>query len=505
MRSSLHVRTGRRPAGRHVAVAAALGIAMIGSPAAVGSAAAAARCTPDARDVFAGAPRYQDLRGAVEIRNGSATQVLTRGDLGVGDAVVGDEFGAALALERTGNGCAVLVIGAPGAYGGVGAVYVAVESPAGGFHPAGVQTLVAPAGAAGDRVGEALLISRSATSDAAGAYELWVGAPRRDRGSAADAGALERYRVVLAPDSGSVGVSHGQTLAQGTASVPGTTAEAGDRFGEVLAGAQRGVVVGVPREDVGSAVDAGMVSMIGAPAGASTYRSLRNITQDSAGIAGTAESGDRFGAAVAACARVIGVPGEDVGSIRDAGMAQLLEGCDPLDLQPGRAVHQDSAGVPGASEAGDRFGAAVVERQVFEDGGSAYVGIPGEDLGSAVDAGAFVGEYSGCPDETCPWSAWTQGDRLAGAAESGDAVGTTLSVRHFYGVSEPGVHETSFPLAGAPGEDIGSVVDAGAAYSRATDENGASVEVVRTFSEGPVAGLRFGTVFASDTYGYPSP
>ncbi|MDQ1513253.1 MAG: hypothetical protein QOC59_1095, partial [Microbacteriaceae bacterium] len=102
------------------------------------------------------------------------------------------------------------------------------------------------------------------------------------------------------------------------------------------------------------------------------------------------------------------------------------------------------------------------------------------------------------------WRGFTQGDDLAGAPETGDQLGSSLFVRHFYRPNEADqiVHETSFPLAGAPGEDLGSVRDAGGAYGRALAGGGVDLVAV-TFSAGPRAELRFGTVFASDTYGYP--
>jgi hypothetical protein len=488
---------GPRGLARLTAAAALLLLPLLTAPAAV----AESVCADDDRDVFAGAPRYSGSRGAVDVHQaGRAPQVLTRSSLHAGAATAGDEFGASVAHERSGTGCALLVIGAPGVNHGRGAVYVAVDSATGFAHgPAAL--VVAPPGTGADRFGERVLLSRSVT-DGPDTFDLWVGAPRRDVGSATDAGAIERYRLTRTPGTDGVAVMHVQTLRQGTTAVPGTTAEVGDRFGEVLAGAERGIVVGVPHEDVGTRIDAGMVTMIGWSAG--TYRGLRNLTQNTAGVAGTAESGDRFGAALTDCANVIGAPGEDLGRLADAGMVQVLNGCDPRHLSPARGLTQNSPGVPGADEAGDRLGAAVALTFSAEDGTSVFIGIPGEDLGSVRDAGAVVGEYA-CGVPPCGWRGFTQGEDLAGAAEAGDRLGSSLALRDFYRVDEGGsvVHETSFPLAGAPGEDLGAVRDAGAAYGRALNGSGGVDLTSVKFSAGPRTGLGFGTVIATDTYGYP--
>jgi hypothetical protein len=120
------------------------------TPGSARDAAAAPACTSSALDRFAGAPRYKRSSGAVDIRQrDKPPRVLTRGSIGAGRPVAGAEFGRALAQERTGTGCDVLVIGAPGV-AGKGAVYLAVDS-ADGFHCR--VTVTAPAGATGDRFG----------------------------------------------------------------------------------------------------------------------------------------------------------------------------------------------------------------------------------------------------------------------------------------------------------------------------------------------------------------
>src|SRR4051794_18537414 len=134
--------------GTSLVIAALLAAALPAATArAAPEASAAAACSANANDVFAGAPRHDASRGAVDVRQaGRPALVVTRSSLNAGARTAGDRFGSALALERTGAGCAVLAIGAPGA-DGTGAVYVAVDT-GDGFVSAG--TLRAPAGAAGD-------------------------------------------------------------------------------------------------------------------------------------------------------------------------------------------------------------------------------------------------------------------------------------------------------------------------------------------------------------------
>ena len=91
------------------------------------------------------------------------------------------------------------------------------------------------------------------------------------------------------------------------------------------------------------------------------------MTQNTAGVGDTAESGDLFGDALAFAApglgdpvtRLgVGVPSEDAGSA-DQGMVQVFPMTD-LDGEGGYT--QASPGMPGGVDAGDRFGSAVAVR-----------------------------------------------------------------------------------------------------------------------------------------------
>jgi hypothetical protein len=100
---------------------------------------------------------------------------------------------------------------------------------------------------------------------------------------------------------------------------------------------------------------------------------VRAFDQDSPGMAGSAEAGDALGSSVSSARHrgrlvfLAGSPGETVGTARNAGMVQTLG--------TGDGWTQQSPGIPGGAEAGDRMGASL--------GGSVssrpVVGIPGED------------------------------------------------------------------------------------------------------------------------------
>ncbi|WP_329339302.1 VCBS repeat-containing protein [Streptomyces sp. NBC_00663] len=114
------------------------------------------------------------------------------------------------------------------------------------------------------------------------------------------------------------------------------------------------------------------------------------LNQDSPGVPGTAEKGDRFGTDVRlgdvdgdGCLDVLtGVPGEDIGSVADAGAVVVLSGrADGLTgAGSHQVVTQETGNVPGTAEPGDAFGTAVHLGDANGDGlADAAVGAPGEN------------------------------------------------------------------------------------------------------------------------------
>ena len=122
--------------------------------------------------------------------------------------------------------------------------------------------------------------------------------------------------------------------------------------------------------------------------------------QDVPGVAGGVEPGDRFGASLAVGqfdftgldALVVGVPGEDIGSIPDAGAIHVLYTAGAIEgtLGGGTQIwYQNVGGIEGSSGASDEYGAALATGDVTGDGiGDVVVGIPGETIGGHPRAGA---------------------------------------------------------------------------------------------------------------------
>ncbi|MEU7647810.1 FG-GAP-like repeat-containing protein [Streptomyces huasconensis] len=103
----------------------------------------------------------------------------------------------------------------------------------------------------------------------------------------------------------------------------------------------------------------------------------QKFDQNLPGVPGAEEDGDRFGRAVAVgdvtgdgyADVAVGVAGEDVGSVSNAGAVVLVRGSAGGVTGSGAQVfHQNTAGVPGAAEKGDWFGVATALLDVTGDG-----------------------------------------------------------------------------------------------------------------------------------------
>jgi hypothetical protein len=243
-----------------------------------------------------------------------------------------------------------------------------------------------------------------------------VGAPNEDVGSVKDAGA-----VTIVEDVYDV-PEHGVAIDQNWPGVPGTP-EAGDRFGRSLDTIQVGstarLAVGVPGEDIGSDANAGSVQLF--TSDAEDIDAGPSLTQDTAGVADTTESGDTFGDKVAWAAPGLGdsvtrlavsAPNEN-GAAADSGTVQVF----PINNLDAESTYtQNTAGIPGGAEAGDKFGSTL---SVVEGAGERVllVGVP-DDVGNStgmVDVIPFAG---GTPRFWKPGTGGIPG----GASRFGDAL-----------------------------------------------------------------------------------
>ena len=207
--------------------------------------------------------------------------------------------------------------------------------------------------------------------DGNGFDDLIVGVPLEDITQIVEAGGAN----VIYGSSTGLSSAGNQFWDQNSTGINGK-AEAGDTFAaSVSAGDFDGngfddAAFGVPGEDVGSRTDAGAVNVIYGKASGLDSANADIWDQDTPNIIGVAENGDIFGASVTVADfgngpeddLVSGVPWEDIGSIADAGLANVIYG-SPSDLTStgNQAWQQDTTGILDMAEAGDEFGFGLGE------------------------------------------------------------------------------------------------------------------------------------------------
>lgn len=331
-----------------------------------------------------------------------------------------------------------LAVGVPGlevsGHPGAGGVAVFYGSPT-GLHFATLLTQATPgvpgSPQSGAHFGAALAFEADPLGT--GTAQLRIGEPGLDLAHAKDAGGF----VDLTWANGALSSSGTSETTLASTGIPGQP-QAGDQLGAALS---ERLAVGAPGRTVGGHPGAGAVLVTLPP------RPAQLITQDSPGMPGHAERNDRFGAALSG--QWVGIPGESVGPVVDAGAVERWD----LDDPDGRILlTQDSPEVPGKVEAGDHFGAALAELGVYIDDVSwspreLVIGSPGEDLGSVRDAGSatVLGEF----DDPASGPLTMTGDD---AAFSADTVGSGAR----FGSSLARSGDSSL-LVGAPDVDGGRV------------------------------------------------
>jgi hypothetical protein len=294
----------------------------------------------------------------------------------VGDTVeAGDEFGYSVAASYSRDDLTlypIFTFGAPGENDDAGVVNVwgggQLRQGTGGL-PGRMQ--------AGDRFGEVIGSLHYVPEDEPNS-PLYIGSPGDVVDGKRGAGSVTVVDAIGSP----------RLISQNTRGVPGA-AEAGDHFGASMAsgrGAFNQLAIGAPGEDVGSVMDAGSVTVL-KRTDETIYPGVV-LTQATKGVAGTVETGDQFGAAVAYRddrTLAIGVPGEDLGSVVDAGSVQIVRVGKTRLSFPLPTITENSPGTAGVVQADSRFGTTVtgVPRgdgeaifaisSPFQDGGSVYV------------------------------------------------------------------------------------------------------------------------------------
>lgn len=238
-----------------------------------------------------------------------------------------------------------------------------------------------------------------------------------------------------------------------------SSSEPGDRLGETLAAGSFNndtdqlidLAVGGPGEAIGAGHDDGAVWVLyGDTAGLDQGAGAELLHQDVPGVPGVPESGDRFGGALAfgffrGDCLAVGVPGEN----SSAGSVEIFRGDGITDV---RAFSQNTARVPGASEPGDRFGAALAAGDTTGFGyADLAVGAPGEN----ADSGAVTlmqSSEDGVISEHSEDPLYISQDSMgvAGGARPDDEFGAALQMGRL-----DGGEFTADLAVGAPGDGIG--------------------------------------------------
>ena len=379
--------------------------------------------------------------------------------------------------DFNGDGVGDLAIGAPGedvgAVSDAGVAHVLYGS-VGGLTATGSQYWSQNSAGIADSVeaGDGFASTLSAGDfNGDGRDDLAIGAPGEDVGSFADGGVVH----VLYGSAAGLTATGSQHWSQNAVGISDAI-EAGDRFGAALAigglntDGFAELVVGVPDEDIGTTVDAGVVQVIPGAASGLTATGEQYWHQNSAGVADAIETGDGFGAALAigdlnstaGQDLAIGAPAEDVGSTFDAGVVHVLHGSAGGATATGSQYwHQNSPGLADAVEVGDRFGSALAAGSLDSDAfAELVVGVPDEDVGPNANAGVVQVLPGAAGGLTATGSQyWQQNSAgIADAVEPGDGFGASLAIGAMNNV-------VGRDLAiGAPGEDVGATVDAGVVH-----------------------------------------
>jgi FG-GAP repeat len=447
-------------------------------------------------DLAVGAPR-EDVgaiidAGAVNVLYGGPGGLTATGDQIWHQGIPGmegdgpqqfDEFGTSLAAgDFDGDGFADLAVGTPletlgtdSAAGSVNVIYgsgtgLAVQGnlswTQGSLGLPDSDTATEPQ----ERFGAAL-----AAGDLGNGPEddLAIGVPFEGIGSIQGAGAAN---VIYGSSSG-LGQQDAEFWHQDVAGVEGDGAEMDDQFGASLAVADLGetgrddLAVGAPFEGIGAAGPSGAVNVLyGSGAGLSTAAD-QFWHQDRPGVADASESGDRFGAALAAgnfgsgarADLAVGAWAETVGTADDAGAVNVLYGsADGLTATDDQFWHQDKAGVAGnGAQQADLFGVSLAAGDLGRDErADLAIGVRNEDVPGTMDVGAVNILYGGAEGlNTAGDQFWHQDKEgmAGGGAEANDDFGLAVAVADF------GRSGRADLAVGAPGEDVGSLGNAGAA------------------------------------------
>jgi len=274
--------------------------------------------------------------------------------------------------------------------------------------------------------------------------------------------------------------------------------------------------IGVPFEDITDINGTGAVNIImGGELGILTTAGDQIWTQATPGINGSLDEDDNFGFALSAgdfngdgkSDLAIGVPGDSPDSESQAGSVNVLYGSvSGLSATNNQLWNQNSSGVIGSSESGDKFGRSLTSGDFNGDGyDDLAIGVPFESVSNntAFSAGAvnvLYGSSAGLTAENDLFISQAE-PGFGGAAETQDFFGFVLEVGNFN--NDP--YEDL--IIGIPFEDIGDVTDAGSVVIVHGSENGLQFDDEVFLDEGDfntptgiAANRRFGWALAAGDF-----